>query len=105
MNSRILYKSKLLSLAIFLALFSFSYSQDEINGDVGNGYDLFQANCTACHHIDGQLVGPEVRNVVDRVREEAGGGRERLHAWIKNNNGLRECGGAYASEVFDRLNN
>ena len=58
MNSRILYKSKLLSLAIFLALFSFSYSQDEINGDVGNGYDLFQANCTACHQIDGQLIGP-----------------------------------------------
>lgn len=104
MNSRILYKSKLLSLAIFLALFSFSYSQDEINGDVGNGYDLFQANCTACHQIDGQLIGPELRNVVDRVREEAGVGREWLHAWIKDNKALRESGDAYAIEVFERHN-
>lgn len=104
MNSRILYKSKLLSLAIFLALFSFSYSQDEINGDGGNGYDLFEANCTACHKIDGALVGPELRNVVDRVNEEGGVGREWLHAWIKDNKALRESGDAYANEIFKRHN-
>src|SRR5690625_5878052 len=103
-NYRIQYKSKYMSLAILLSLILISYTQDEINGDVGKGYELFQANCTACHQIDGQLVGPELRNVVDRVREEAGVGREWLHAWIKDNKALRESGDAYAIEVFERHN-
>lgn len=104
MKSQILYKSKFWNLAIFLVIFSFSYAQDEINGDVGNGYDLFQANCTACHQIDGKFVGPELRNVVDRVKEEGGVGREWLHAWIKDNQSLRESGDAYAIKVFEDNN-
>lgn len=112
---------KFLNLALFLAIFSYSYAQenpeeapaaaetaqssgDEINGDAAKGYDLFQQNCTACHKIDGVMVGPEMRNVVDRVKEEGGVGREWLHAWIKDNNALRESGDEYAIKVFEDFN-
>lgn len=117
---------KLLNLALFLAIFSFSYSQeptekvepakagttaepakaggDEIKGDAAHGYDLFQQSCIACHKIDGDMVGPPLRNVVARVKEEGGVGRDWLHKWIKDNNALRESGDKYAIEVFDRFN-
>lgn len=104
MKARSLYKLQFLNLAIFLALFSFSYSQDEITGDGGKGYDLFQANCTACHQVDGLLIGPELRNVVTRVKEEGGKGREWLHAWIKDNKALRESGDAYANALYEKYN-
>ncbi len=102
MKARPLYKLRFLSLALFLAIFSFSYSQDEISGDGGKGYDLFETNCTACHQIDGQLIGPELRNVVTRVKEEGGVGKEWLHSWIKDNKALRESGDKYANEIFEK---
>src|SRR5690606_29711516 len=103
MKARSLYKLRILSIAIFLAVFSFSYSQDEISGDAAKGYDLFQANCTACHQIDGLYIGPELRNVVTRVKEEGGVGKEWLHSWIKDNKALRESGDKYANEIFEKF--
>lgn len=104
MKARPLYKLQFLNLAFFLAIFTFSYSQDEISGDGAKGYELFQANCTACHQIDGLLIGPELRNVVTRVKEDGGVGREWLHAWIKDNKALRESGDAYANKIFEQYN-
>src|SRR5690606_20092859 len=104
MKARPFYKLQFLNLAVFLAIFSFSYSQDDITGDGGRGYDLFQANCTACHQIDGTFIGPQIRGVVDRVKEEGGVGREWLHAWIKDNKALRESGDAYAIQVYEQYN-
>lgn len=101
MKARRFYNLGLLSMALFLAAFSFSYSQDEISGDGANGYKLFNDNCTACHQVDGALIGPEIRGVVDRVKEGGGVGREWLHAWIKDNKALRESGDAYALKVFE----
>lgn len=101
MKARRFYNLGLLSMALFLATFSFSYSQDEISGDGANGYKLFNDNCTACHQVDGALIGPEIRGVVDRVKEGGGVGREWLHAWIKDNKALRESGDAYALKVFE----
>ncbi|WP_424368898.1 c-type cytochrome [Moheibacter sp.] len=104
MKARPFYKLQFLNLAVFLAIFTFSYSQDEITGDGAKGYELFQANCTACHQIDGTLIGPQIRGVVDRVKEEGGVGREWLHAWIKDNKALRESGDAYANKVYEQYN-
>ncbi len=73
--------------------------------DAGKGYELFEANCTACHQIDGKLIGPELRNVEKRVQEEAGLGKEWLHAWIKDNKALRASGDAYANKIFAEYNN
>ncbi|MEG0696063.1 MAG: cytochrome c, partial [Algoriella sp.] len=73
--------------------------------DAGKGYELFEANCTTCHQIDGKLIGPELRNVEKRVKDEAGLGKEWLHAWIKDNKALRESGDAYANKIFAEYNN
>ncbi len=101
MKARILTRLRLWSAAVMIAGFSVANAQ----GDAGKGYDLFQTNCTACHQIDGQLIGPELRNVVSRLQEEQGLGTDWLHLWIKDNKALRESGDKYANEVFAKYNN
>lgn len=101
MKARILTRLRLWSAAAMMLGFSVANAQ----GDAGKGYDLFQANCTACHQIDGEMIGPELRNVVKRVQDEAGLGTEWLHAWIKDNKALRESGDKYANEIFAKYNN
>lgn len=83
-----------------MATFSLTQAQD-----AGKGYELFEQNCTACHQIDGKLIGPELRNVEQRLKDEQGLGKEWLHAWIKDNKALRESGDAYANKVFAENNN
>ncbi len=105
MKARFLTRIRLWSCAVLMATFSLTQAQDAITGDAAKGYDLFEANCTACHQVDGVLIGPEFRGVVQRVNEEAGLGREWLHAWIKDNKALRESGDAYANKIFAQYNN
>ena len=83
-----------------MATFSLTQAQD-----AGKGYELFEQNCTACHQIDGKLIGPELRNVEKRLQDEQGLGKEWLHAWIKDNKALRESGDAYANKVYAEYNN
>ncbi|ADX68435.1 c-type cytochrome [Weeksella virosa] len=101
MKARILTRLRLWSAAAIMLGFSTANAQ----GDAANGYDLFQTNCTACHQIDGEMIGPEMRNVVQRVQEQAGLGTDWLHAWIKDNKALRESGDKYANEIFAKYNN
>ncbi len=100
MKARFLKRIRLWSCAIILSTFSLANAQD-----AGKGYELFEANCTACHQIDGKLIGPELRNVEKRVQEEAGLGKEWLHSWIKDNKALRASGDAYANKIFAEYNN
>ena len=83
-----------------MATFSLTQAQD-----AGKGYELFEQNCTACHQIDGKLIGPELRNVEQRLKDQQGLGKEWLYAWIKDNKALRESGDAYANKVFAENNN
>ncbi|MDM1522288.1 c-type cytochrome [Empedobacter sp. 225-1] len=100
MKARFLKRIRLWSCAIILSTFSLANAQD-----AGKGYELFEANCTACHQIDGDLIGPELRDVEKRVQEQAGLGKEWLHAWIKDNKALRESGDAYANKIYADYNN
>ncbi|MBO6212687.1 c-type cytochrome [Algoriella sp.] len=100
MKARFLKRIRLWSCAIIMSTFSLANAQD-----AGKGYELFEANCTTCHQIDGKLIGPELRNVEKRVKDEAGLGKEWLHAWIKDNKALRESGDAYANKIFAEYNN
>ena len=100
MKARFLKRIRLWSCAIILSMFSLANAQD-----AGKGYELFEANCTACHQIDGELIGPELRDVEKRVQEQAGLGKEWLHAWIKDNKALRESGDAYANKIYADYNN
>lgn len=73
-------------------------------GDAKNGEKLFKANCTACHALDKQLVGPALGGVVDRLKKEQNLDTEWLHKWIKDNKSLRESGDKYANEVYEKFN-
>ena len=73
-------------------------------GDAKKGEELFKANCTACHALDKQMVGPALGGVVDRLKTEQNLDTDWLHKWIKDNASLRASGDKYANEVYEKFN-
>ena len=63
--------------------------------NVKKGKSVFNANCAACHKLDGKLVGPALRNVAEK-RDKAW-----LHKWIKNSQALVKSGDTDAKAIFD----
>ncbi|UPQ74465.1 c-type cytochrome [Chryseobacterium nepalense] len=95
------YRQTLIAISLLLSTSASIYGQD---GDPKNGEKLFKANCTACHALDKQVVGPALKGVVARLDTEQGLGKDWLHKWIKNNKELRASGDKYANEVFEKFN-
>ncbi|MEA1850139.1 MULTISPECIES: c-type cytochrome [Chryseobacterium] len=95
------YRQTLIAIGLLLSTSASIYGQD---GDPKNGEKLFKANCTACHALDKQVVGPALKGVVARLDTEQGLGKDWLHKWIKNNKELRASGDKYANEVFEKFN-
>ncbi|CAA7385985.1 c-type cytochrome [Chryseobacterium fistulae] len=95
------YKQTLIAIGLLLSTSASIYGQD---GDPKNGEKLFKANCTACHALDKQVIGPPLKGVVDRVKTEGGVGKDWLHKWIKDNKALRASGDKYANEIFEKYN-
>lgn len=62
------------------------------------GESLFKSNCTQCHEIHEQVIGPALRNVSER-RDEAW-----LIAWIKNSQKLIQSGDETAVALFNEYN-
>ena len=93
-------KNGLIALGIMLSTSALVNAQ----GDPVKGQELFKANCTACHALDKQVVGPPLKGVVERVKEEGGVDEAWLHKWIKDNKALRESGDAYANKIFEQYN-
>jgi len=52
---------------------------DDSLGDLAKGSALFQANCSGCHQLDQQLVGPPVKE----MKQIYTGDEAQLIAWIK----------------------
>lgn len=100
-NWRKHYKTSLLALGLLLSTNALFYAQD---GDPANGEKLFKANCTACHALDKQIVGPPLKDIVSKVKDEAGLDKDWLHKWIKDSKGLIASGDKYANEIFDKFN-
>lgn len=94
------YKRGLIAIGLLLSTSASIYAQ----GDAKNGEKLFKADCTACHALDKQLVGPALGGVVDRLKTEQGLDTDWLHKWIKDNKSLRASGDKYANEVFEKFN-
>ncbi|UFH30698.1 c-type cytochrome [Chryseobacterium sp. C-71] len=94
------YKKGLIAIGLLLSTSASIYGQ----GDPANGEKLFKANCTACHALDKQVVGPALKGVVERLKSEQGLDTEWLHKWIKDNKALRASGDKYANEVFEKYN-
>ena len=95
------YKKGLIAIGLLLSTSASIYGQD---GDPKNGEKLFKANCTACHALGKQVVGPDLKGVVDRLKTEQGLDTDWLHKWIKDNKALRASGDKYANEVFEKFN-
>lgn len=94
------YKRGLIAIGLLLSTSASIYAQ----GDAKNGEKLFKANCTACHALDKQLVGPALGGVVDRLKTEQNLDTDWLHKWIKDNKALRASGDKYANEVYEKFN-
>lgn len=95
------YRKTLIAIGLLLSTSASIYGQE---GDPNNGEKLFKANCTACHALDKQVVGPPLKGVVERVKTEGGVDTDWLHKWIKDNKSLRASGDKYANEIFEKYN-
>lgn len=62
------------------------------------GEKLFKANCTACHQINKEVIGPKLKGMSKRYE------REWLYQWIKNSQGLIKSGDKQANDIFDEYN-
>ncbi len=89
-----------LSLIILLA-FSTSLSAQE--GDPAKGKSLFNANCAACHQLDKKMTGPALRNVEERIANDAGLDREWIYAWVHNSAGVIKSGDEYANKIYNEF--
>lgn len=94
------YKRGLVAIGLLLSTSASIYAQ----GDAKNGEKLFKANCTACHTLDKQTIGPALGGVVERLQTEQNLGTDWLHSWIKDNAALRASGDKYAIEVYEKFN-
>src|SRR5690606_488400 len=94
------YKKGLVAIMLLLSTGASVYAQ----GDAKKGEELFKANCTACHALDKQMVGPALGGVVDRLKTEQNLDTDWLHKWIKDNASLRASGDKYAIEVYETFN-
>jgi len=81
------------SLAFMLVTSLSAFSQD-----VAKGKELFNANCAACHKLDGKATGPALRGVASKYD------KEWLYKWIKNSGELIKSGDALAIKVFEENN-
>ena len=96
------YKKVLLAVSLLLTTSASIYAQD-LKGDAKKGEALFKTNCSACHALDKQLVGPALGGVVDRLKKDQNLGVDWFQKWIKDNKALRASGDKYANEVFEKF--
>ena len=67
--------------------------------DVSAGKALFQSNCTSCHAVNKQVVGPALAGVQDRWSDQ-----KMLHSWIRNNKQVLDAGYPYATTLYNQYN-
>ncbi len=96
------YKKVLLAVSLLLTTSASIYAQD-LKGDAKKGEALFKTNCSACHALDKQMVGPALGGVVDRLKTEQNLGVDWFQKWIRDNKALRASGDKYANEVFEKF--
>lgn len=66
--------------------------------DPVKGKELFNANCAACHKLDGKMTGPALRGISPRLSNEW------LYKWIYNSQDLIKSGDAEAVRVSKEYN-
>ncbi|MBX7240326.1 MAG: c-type cytochrome [Bacteroidia bacterium] len=67
--------------------------------DVAKGEALFKQHCTACHKVNQKLVGPALKGVTAKYKDDP----KFLYGWIKNNQAMIKSGNpkAIAAAAID----
>lgn len=94
------YKRGLLAIGLLFA----TSASVQAQGDAKNGEKLFKTNCTACHALDKQVVGPALGGIVATVKKEQNLDEAWFIKWVKDNKALRASGDKYANEIFNKFN-
>lgn len=63
--------------------------------DVAKGEALFKQHCTACHKVNQKIVGPALKGITQKYKDDP----KFLYEWIRNNQALVKKGDPKAVEV------
>ena len=84
---------------LLIAGFAFLGHSAFAQGDATKGEALFKANCTACHKIGQQLVGPALGPQLETETDD-----KFLIKWIQNNQALIAAKDPKAVAVYNKFN-
>jgi mono/diheme cytochrome c family protein len=84
---------------LLIAGFAFLVSSAHAQADAAKGEALFKANCTACHKIEVQVVGPALGPTITDEKDD-----KFLVKWIQNNQALMASGDQKAKGVYNKYN-
>jgi len=70
----------------------------DVSGDAAAGRSLFNSLCAACHKLDGNSIGPPLRDITERRN------LQWLQSWIKNSQALINSGDALAVQIYNEYN-
>lgn len=82
-----------ISIAIFFLFLSVNIVSAQPDGEA-----IFKQNCTQCHAIGRQVIGPDLKGVTTRRP------KEWLHKWIKNTSAVIASNDKYAVDLFNKFN-
>ncbi len=94
------FSQKLLTCAFCFFLVS-TVSAQEIPTDeavIASGEGIFKANCTQCHKVHQEVIGPALESIYERRSIEW------LNAWIKNSQKLIASGDEDAVALYEEYN-
>ncbi|HLT41071.1 MAG TPA: cytochrome c3 family protein [Sphingobacteriaceae bacterium] len=66
--------------------------------DIKEGESIFKQNCTACHAIERDLIGPALKGSTERFE------MDWLIKWVRNSQSLVQAGDPLAVELFEAHN-
>ena len=68
--------------------------------DAAEGQQLFKQYCSACHKVQGKLVGPQMAGVNAKYAND----REWLYKWVKNSPAMIAAGDEKAVALYEQYN-
>jgi len=97
-NISLIFKqfSRTVLVTAALAILGFSA---HAQGDATKGEALFKANCTTCHKIESQLVGPALGPLVTAETDD-----KWLTKWVQNNQALIAAKDPKALKIYNQFN-
>jgi mono/diheme cytochrome c family protein len=82
-----------------IAGFVFLSAAVHAQGDAAKGEAIFKANCTACHAVDRQVVGPALGPALDKETDD-----KWLTKWVQNNQALIAAKDQKALSIYNQFN-